>query len=64
VLGLPGQSLVPCRESAAWPPRAMVVPLVDTRPYALLRRGGPALVVEWDGAVRPAESGDTALAAP
>jgi hypothetical protein len=64
VLALPRQSLVPCRESAAWPPRAMVVPLVDARPYALLRRGGPALVVEWDAAVRPAESGDTALAAP
>jgi hypothetical protein len=64
VLGLPRQATVPCRESAAWPPRASVVPLVDTRPYALLRRGGPALVVEWDAAVRPAEAGDTARAAP
>ena len=64
VLGLPRQALVPCRESAAWPPRAAVVPLVDARPYALLRRGGPALVVEWDAALRPAEAGDTARAAP
>ena len=64
VLGLPRQALVPCRESAAWPPRASVVPLVDTRPYALLRRGAPALAVEWDAAVRPAEAGDTAQAVP
>jgi hypothetical protein len=64
VLGLPRQAVVSCRESAAWPPHAAVVPLVDARPYALLRRGGPALVVEWDGAVRPAEAGDTARAAP
>ncbi len=64
VLGLPREAIVPCRESAAWPPRAVVVPLVDTRPYALLRRGGPALVVEWDAAVRPAEAGDTVRAAP
>ena len=64
VLGLPRQALVPCRESAAWPPRAVVVPLVDARPYAVLRRGAPALAVEWDGAVRPAEAGDTARAAP
>jgi hypothetical protein len=64
VLGLPRQALVPCRESAGWPPRAAVVPLVDARPYAVLRRGGPALVVEWDAAVRPAETGDTARAAP
>ena len=60
VLRLPRQALVPCRESVAWPPRAAVVPLVDTRPHALLRRGAPALVVEWDAAVRPAEAGDTA----
>jgi len=64
VLGLPRLAIVPCRESAAWPPGAAVVPLVDTRPYALLRRGGPALVVEWDAAVRPAEAGDTVRAAP
>jgi hypothetical protein len=64
VLGLPRQALVPCRESAAWPPRATVVPLVDVRPYALLRRGAPALAVEWDAAVRPAEAGDTAQTAP
>ena len=64
VLGLPRPALIPCLESAAWPPRATVVPLVDVRPYALLRRGAPALAVEWDAGVRPAEAGDTAQAAP
>jgi hypothetical protein len=62
VLGLPRQALVPCRESATWPLGATVLPLVDVRPYAVLRRG--ALAVEWDAAVRPAESGDTARVAP
>ncbi len=64
VLRLPRQALVPCRESAAWPTSAAVVPLIDIRPYAVLRRGAPAFVVEWDGAVRPADAGDTARAAP
>jgi len=64
VLGLLRQALVPCRESATWPLRETVVPLVDVRPYALLRRGAPAVAVEWDAAVRPAEAGDTAPVAP
>jgi hypothetical protein len=64
VLSLPRQALVPCRESAGWPTNAAVVPLIDIRPYAVLRRGAPAFVVEWDGAIRPAEAGDTAGAAP
>jgi hypothetical protein len=64
VLDLPREALVPCRESAVWPPSAAVVALVDARPYAVLRRGAPPLVVEWDGAVRPAEAGDTARTAP
>ena len=64
VLGVPRHAPVPCRESAAWPPGAAVIPLVDTRPYAALRRGGPALVVEWDGAIRPAEAADTAAGTP
>lgn len=59
VLGLPRHAPVPCRESGQWQPRASVLPLVDTRPHAVLRRGAPALVLEWDGAVRPAEATDT-----
>jgi hypothetical protein len=59
VVVLPLHAPVPCRESAGWPPHASVLPLVDTRAYAVLRRGAPALVIEWDGAVRPAEVADT-----
>lgn len=64
VLGLPRHNPVPCRESGRWPPGASVLALVDTRPHAVLRRGAPALAVEWDGAVRPAEPGDTLPEAP
>jgi hypothetical protein len=64
VLGVPLHAPVPCRESAPWPPRASVLALVDTRSYAVLRRGAPALAVEWDGAVRPAEAADSSRAAP
>ena len=44
--------------------QASVLPLIDTRPHAVLRRGSPALAVEWDGAVRPAEPADTLATAP
>jgi hypothetical protein len=64
ILSVPRHTTVPCRESAGWPPDASVLPLVDTRPYAVLRRGAPALAVEWDGAVRPAEAADTASGSP
>ena len=58
IMGVPRHTPVPCRESAGWPSEASVLPLVDTRPHAVLRRGAPALVVEWDGAVRPAEAAE------
>jgi hypothetical protein len=45
---------------ADWPAGASVVPLVETRRHAIVRRGAPLLVVDWDGAVRPAEPADTA----
>lgn len=53
----------PCVESAGWPPGAAVVALVETRGHVIVRRGAPALAIEWDGAVRVAEPGDTAGAA-
>jgi hypothetical protein len=40
------------------------VPLIETRAHAIVRRGAPPLVAEWDGAVRLAEPGDTAVATP
>ena len=51
MIAAPVHAAVPCRESAAWPPDAAAVPLIETRPHAILRRGAPALAVEWDGTV-------------
>jgi len=53
-----------CAESSDWPAGARAVPLVETRAHAIVRRGAPPLAVEWDGAVRPAEPGDTSGATP
>lgn len=53
VLPLPRNALIPCRELAGMPAGAAILPLVDTRSSAVLRRGSPPLTVEWDGAIRP-----------
>ncbi len=45
---------------ADWPAGSTAVPLVETRRHAIVRRGAPLLVADWDGAVRPAEPADTA----
>jgi hypothetical protein len=60
----PVVAAAPCVESAGWPAGARVVPLVETRAHAIVRRGAPPLAVEWDGAVRVAEPADTVGAAP
>jgi hypothetical protein len=52
VMALPHRALVPCRERARWPSGARVIPLVDTRSSAVLRRSHPELTIEWDGALR------------
>ncbi len=52
ILSLPIRSLAPCRD-ANWPPGATLVPLVETRRTAILRKNGPALVVGGDGSLRP-----------
>lgn len=52
ILSLPIRSLVPCRD-AMWPNGATLVPLVETRRTAILRKDGPALVVGGDGSFRP-----------
>lgn len=51
IVSLPARADVSCRELASWPAGAMAVPLIETRPHAILRRGTPPLAVEWDGAV-------------
>jgi extracellular solute-binding protein (family 5) len=44
-----------CRAALELPPWSLagsIEPLVDTRPHAVVRRGLPRLVVDWDGALR------------
>jgi hypothetical protein len=52
IIGLPRQSLAPCRYSSMWPAGARLLPLIDTRAYAIVRKGAPPLTVEWDGTLR------------
>jgi hypothetical protein len=52
VVGVPRQSLAPCRDAAFLPEGARVVPLIDTRAFAIVRKGAPPLSVEWDGTLR------------
>ena len=49
VVPLPKRALVPCREIAAWPVGAAALPLIETRPTALLPPGAPPLQVDYDG---------------
>ena len=55
VIGLPRQSLAPCRDASIWPAGARLLPLIDTRAYAIVRKGAPPLAVDWDGTVRVVE---------
>jgi extracellular solute-binding protein (family 5) len=52
VVAVPHRPLVPCAESASWTREGHLVPLIDTRPHAIVRRGSPQLTVDWDGTVR------------
>jgi hypothetical protein len=54
IVPLPRTALVPCREIAAWPAGAEVVPLIETRRSVVVRRGVPPLTVEFDGRLRAA----------
>ncbi|MBA3316627.1 MAG: hypothetical protein H0T50_00850 [Gemmatimonadales bacterium] len=56
VVPVPRTALVPCRELARWPVGSVLVPLIDTRMSAIVRRGVPALAVEFDGGLRPVDS--------
>ena len=56
VVPLPRTALVPCREIAAWPAGATVVPLIETRRSVVARRGVPPLTVEFDGRLRAADT--------
>jgi hypothetical protein len=52
IVAIPLQSASPCRESAQWTRRGRLYPLIDTRQHAIVRRGSPALTVDWDGTPR------------
>jgi hypothetical protein len=52
IVGVPRHSLAPCRDGAFLPEGARVVPLIDTRAFAIVRKGAPPLLVEWDGTLR------------
>jgi hypothetical protein len=52
VVGLPRQTLVPCRDALRWPPGARLLPLIDIRAYAIVRKGTRPLTVDWDGTLR------------
>ena len=55
VLSLSRQVPAPCRELAGLPKGAWIQPLIDTRAYAIVRKGSPPLTVDWDGTVRVLE---------
>ena len=52
VIAVPRRTLARCREIAGWPLSASIVPLIDTRAHAIVRKGAPPLAVDWDGTVR------------
>jgi hypothetical protein len=52
IVAIPLQSASPCRQSAQWTGRGRLYPLIDTRQHAIVRRGSPALSVDWDGTPR------------
>ena len=52
VVGLPRQTLLPCRDAFRWPAGARLLPLIDTRAYAIIRKGTRPLTVDWDGTLR------------
>jgi len=57
ILSLDRRPLDPCREidalmdNAGWIDPRSIVPLVDTRPQAIVRRGRSRLNTEWDGTI-------------
>jgi hypothetical protein len=55
VVGLPRQSLAPCRDASMVPAGARLLPLIDTRAHAIVRKGAPPLTVDWDGTLRVVE---------
>jgi hypothetical protein len=64
VLAVPSRVYVPCRETADWPAGSVSVALVESRARAVIRRGTPVLVVDWDGTLHAADSSAAVLPSP
>jgi len=56
VVAVPRHALVPCREVAGWPEGSALIPLIDTRMSAVVRRGVPPLEVQFDGTLRAVDA--------
>ena len=56
IVGVPLVPSAPCLDRSVWPPDVRVVPLIDTRLNAVVRRGVPPLTVDFDGRIRPADA--------
>ncbi|HEU4525915.1 MAG TPA: hypothetical protein VFR62_12890 [Gemmatimonadales bacterium] len=56
VVPVPRSTLAPCRDIAAWPAGATVVPLIETRRSAIIRKGVPPLTVDLDGRLRAVDT--------
>jgi hypothetical protein len=54
VVSFPRHVPAPCHELAELPAGSRVHPLIETRAYALLRKGAAPVAVDWDGAIRAA----------
>ena len=52
ILAEPRAPLIPCAGPVPWPAGVTLIPLVDTREHAILRRGAPPVTVDWDGTIR------------
>ena len=56
VIAVPRAPSAPCVGRSSWPPKTRIVPLIDTRLNAIVRRGVPSLTVDYDGRIRPADA--------
>lgn len=54
VLALPRRPPASCRDLPAWPHGSTLLPLVDTRPVLIIRRGVAPLIIDGDGTPRVA----------
>ena len=55
VVAVSHRTLARCRDATTLPAGPRMEPLIDTRAYVIVRKGAPALSVDWDGTLRIAE---------